>query len=745
MLALLGSGSGRGLTRDKLVGLLWPDQPQEAARHSLSDVVYRARKLVGEKSVRSEAEFLSLDRAVVRSDVLEFSEAIAQGDLSRAIELYRGPFLDGFHLPGAPREFEVWLDHERSRLASEYEKAVEALAESAEADSDPVRAAEMWRRLMRQDPTNSRVALRLMRTLAGAGDVGNAISFAEEHERFLREELDLDLPAPVREYVGALREGTAPESSAVTPSTARSAVARGSAGVLPSGTANAPRPIGAGVGARRSRRGWRLAVPLILLLALAYAGLGVLRRSSLAGGAIPEIRSIAVLPLHDLSDSGGEPYLADGLTAELIGELGQLNALEKVISRRTAMQYHDDDRSLSEIASELEVDAILEGTVFRAAEEVRITLQLVHGPTDRVVWSRAYEGRESDLIPLQKRVSRDVADGVQLTLTPEEAEQLVRAGPATDPQAYEAYLKGKYHVFRWGDADALAARGHYERAIELDPEYAAAHAAIAELCIMALPINIDTSWTLDDCEAMARRALVIDPELAEAHAVLGLIHNTRWDWPAAEAEYRRAIELNSNAVEPRIWYALFLSQMLRLDEAVAEGLRAEELDPLNGFAKSITAGALMNAHRYDEALQKLDEALGLDPDHGGAYIYVAAIRNLQGRPEEALEAARRAARRTGADAGQILVLQAWSHALLGDGERALQVMDQALELRGPIATASGYAIVLQVLGRVDEALEMLEMAYQARAPWLPNVTSYPHYDALREHPRFRAIRQGMGL
>ncbi len=749
LLALLGSGGGRGLTRDKLIGLLWPDQPDATARHSLADTVYHLRKALGDGAVPSEGELLRLDPAIVSGDVPEFDDAIVREDPSRAIELYRGPFLDGFHLPGGPHEFETWVDSERARLGLEYEKALETVAESSETEGDLVRAVVAWRRLMRHDPANSRIALRLMCALAGAGDAANAIQFAGEHERYLRRELDLDLPDAVRELIEQLRN-----ESAAGASNSGAAVAPGSGGVSPdapggpeAGPSGADRLVTSGpaMDASRARAiGLSIAIPVgLLLLLLVYAGLE--RRVTERGAAdMPEIRSLAVLPLQDLSGDGEREYLADGLTVLLIGELGRLSALT-VISQTTAMQYRDPDRPLPEIARELDVDALLEGSVLDSGEEMRITLQLVHGPTDRVLWSEAYEGGLTAMIPLQRRVSRDVAEGVQLTLSPAEQERLVKAAYVPDPHAYEAYLQGKYHLYRWGFEDARTLIGHHEQAISIDPAYAAPHAALAEICVLLMPLNVKSWWTADDCEAMAQRAIALEPDLPEAHAALALVHNVRWNWVEAEYEFQRAIELNPSAAMPRIWYALFLSQMMRLDEAVAEGLKAEELDPRNIFAKSITAGALMNDHRYDEGLAKVDEALELDPGDGAAYIYQSAIYNLKGMPEAGLAAARRAGLRVGEEAGQVLALKAWSHALMGEDERALEIMARSEVLWGVERSTSGWALVYLSLGREEDALDMLEAGYRTRAAWLPNVTSYPHYDPLRDQPRFQAIRRGMGL
>jgi len=205
ILALLGAGGTAGLSRDKLIGLLWPDRPGPDARHSLSDVVYRLRRDLGEVVLTSDGEMLRLDRAVVSVDVDEFDVAIARGDFPAATDLYRGPFLDGFHLAGSCREFEGWVDHQRARFGLEYERILESLAERSEADGHDILAIESWRQLSRNDPANSRVVLRLMRALARAGDSANAVQLAREHELYLRAELDLEPPTEVRELADRLR------------------------------------------------------------------------------------------------------------------------------------------------------------------------------------------------------------------------------------------------------------------------------------------------------------------------------------------------------------------------------------------------------------------------------------------------------------------------------------------------------------------------------------------------------------
>lgn len=754
LLALLGTSASGRMSRDKIVGLLWPDQSEKAARHSLADIVYRLRKSLGDDAVASAGEAVSLSRTIVRVDAHEFALAINEDDLSAAVGLYGGPFLDGFHLRGASHQFESWVDYERSRLALEYEKALETLAGRAEDAGDLVCAAESWRRFTQHDPANSRVVVRLMRALAGSGDAANAVQLAAEHERYLSDELGLDLPTEVTDLRDALRTEPAETVAAFGfPEPVATRNARADARHRASRPASAPSDLSRSADETGRAPGRRLAglrSPIGVLLAslaallVAYAAVNLLGFRG-SGADMPQITWIAVLPLNNTSADPNDEFFVDGLTEALISELGRISSLN-VISRQTAMHYKGAAKPLPEIARELDVDALLEGSMLRIGDDVRITLQLVHGSSDRQLWTDEYVDAFHDVIPLQRRVSRSVAEGIQLRLSPSEVQRLEKVAYTPDPRAYAAYLKGRHHFNRWGIRDAQPAREHYEEAIALDSAFADAHAALAELCVMLPPLNAASlSWTIDDCLAIAERALELDPENSDAHAALGLARNGQWDWLGAEESFRRAIALNPNSVTAHVWYSVFLSQMMRLDKAVTAARRAEQLDPLNLLTKALLVGALMNGHQYEEGLAKIDETVRLDPDYGAAYVYQGTIHNLLGEPQAALVSARKAENRIDEDSGQVLTLKAWAHALIGDEQTALGFLARMQEVHGQASFPVFQATVYLALGREEEALDILEEGFRERLPWLPHSTSYPHLDAIRDHPRFQALRQGMGL
>jgi len=454
LLALLGSGGNRGLTRDKLTGLLWPDQPDATARHSLADTVYHLRKALGESAIRSEGELIRLAPAVVSADVPEFDAAIARDDPGTAIELYRGPFLDGFHLPGAPREFETWVDRERARLGLDYEKALEAVAETAESEADLVRAVDAWRRLMRHDPANSRVALRLMNTLAAAGDVANAIQFAGEHERYLREELDLEAPDALRELVRCLRREAAAGTSG-----ADTAARQSTGGIAPGGAATVPERGGesklepvvppatatATLDAHRARLfGWRVAIPTALML-MALIAVGILGTQWFAGRGSsdgPEVvqQLVAVLPFENRTGEPSLDALAEQVAERITTRLQQEAAGEVVppsVVRSSVSGAPGEDPARS-VAAATGAGLVITGFITGTADSIVLAVRFRDAATDRQIGSLDLPAATAELpdSALRVLVSR-VSGGLLLAFSGEEAGSAFREFPLVE--AYRLY------------------------------------------------------------------------------------------------------------------------------------------------------------------------------------------------------------------------------------------------------------------------------------------------------------------
>ena len=464
------------------------------------------------------------------------------------------------------------------------------------------------------------------------------------------------------------------------------------------------------------------------------------------GAATPQIASLVVLPFDNLSADPEQEYFVDGMHEAVIGELARIGALNKVISRTSAMQYKERaGKSLPEIARELNVDAVLEGSVLRAGDRVRITLQLIEGREDRHLWAESYERDLGDVLALQSEVARAVARGIEVALSPAERERIelaVQPGSARrpDPEAYDAYLKGRYHFARPGEEGFKPAIRYYEEAIAKDPTFARAYAALAQALFVPAVFEPERGGLA------ARTALDLDPALPEAHAAVGRARMVEWDWTGSEAAFQRAIELNPNSSVAHQWYVELLRRTMRLDEALSEARRAAELDPLSLLARTMVGWVLMDQRRYDEALEVYDEVLELEPEYEIAIFGQGHVYGLQGRGEDVISAARRAkATRVGA-----IPDYAWTgllgvgYALSGQRERAEEILGELEASYAPIAPGL-IAYLHHILGDDDKALDWLEKGYEVRSPAIPLYISGPQFDDLRAHPRFRKLHAKMGL
>jgi TolB-like protein/Flp pilus assembly protein TadD len=352
-------------------------------------------------------------------------------------------------------------------------------------------------------------------------------------------------------------------------------------------------------------------------------------RDRFSGGATAHpIQSVAVLPLQNLSGDPEQEYFADGMTEALIADLAKIGAL-KVISRTSAMRYKGSDKPLPEIAGELGVDAVVEGSVLRADDEVRITAQLMHAATDEHLWAESYQRELRDILALQSEVAGAVAQAIQVAITPEEQVRLASTR-SVDPEAHEAYLKGRHYSYRGPDSRAV---GFFEQAVELDPNYASAHAALASIYAFGLPAH----EFMPKARATAIRALELDETSAEAQTTLAVVKFFYdWDWSGAVKDFRRASELDPNSSIAHHRYAHYLWAMEQFDEATEQLERAQELDPLSLFIKVDLARTHYFSEEYDQAIEKYQEILDLDPDFYYARLFLGITYEQVGKYEEAM-------------------------------------------------------------------------------------------------------------
>jgi eukaryotic-like serine/threonine-protein kinase len=447
-------------------------------------------------------------------------------------------------------------------------------------------------------------------------------------------------------------------------------------------------------------------------------------------------RSLAVLPLHNFSRDPEQEFFADAMTDALISNLARIGAL-KIISRTSVMRYKGSDKPLPEIARELGVDMVMEGTVVHGGSRVRISTQLIEAATDRHLWSESYERDMSDILTLQREVARAVADEIKVQVSPRERAELRSVGPV-NPQAHDAFLKG-WHLLHSGSASQfLKARQFLEAARETDPNYAPIYSSLT-FCygFLAAQAIIPVSEGRAMSREAAERAIALDPESAEAHLALAYVYvNYDWDWPAAERAYRRAIELRPGWSDNHHLYARLLMTLGRMEEALGEILRAQELDPLSPLIANSAAVILRSMGRFEEALEQCRRAFDLDPHFLATLSVVGGVYREMGRHEEAVEAFGRAVELTGGNPGFIANL-CQALAAAGRMDEARAQLKLLLERTDPPPVQSRhFAVAYAGIGEYETALDWLEKAFEEGSEVFLSARVDPTWAPIHSHPRF---------
>jgi TolB-like protein/DNA-binding winged helix-turn-helix (wHTH) protein/Flp pilus assembly protein TadD len=482
-----------------------------------------------------------------------------------------------------------------------------------------------------------------------------------------------------------------------------------------------------------------LLVLLVLTISLASWKLHSGNRPS------PSIRSLAVLPLESLSNDPSQDYFADGMTDELISALGQISAL-RVISRTSVMTYKHARKPLPQIARELNVDAVVEGTVLRSGERVRITAQLIEASADKHLWSQSYEGELRDALTLQNKVAGAIADQIRISLNPQERAALTDAR-VVNPEAYESYLKGRYFWNKRTAEGLKAALAYFNQAIEEDPKYAPAHSGLADTYALLADWEYGVMTpreALPKAKAAAIKALELDATLGEAHNSLAFCLDVfDWDLAGAEREFRRAIELNPNYATAHQWYASHLIVLGRNDEAIAEMRRAESLDPLSLIISADLADFLVIAHAYDESIRESRKTIELDPNFALAHNQLGQAFLQKRMHEEAVAELQKGVQLSG---GSPTIMANLARAYVASDKKseAIKLLNELKERSNPGAShASEIAMIHVALGETDQAMNWLEKGYDER--FNPSVLFRPGFDPLRSNPRFRELLRRIGL
>jgi serine/threonine-protein kinase len=522
-----------------------------------------------------------------------------------------------------------------------------------------------------------------------------------------------------------------------------------SAGVSPAVGAVYDRRGDPALAERHYSAGWRAAAIAgagLALLAALLVGLNVggWRDRVLGRASALRIESLAVLPLENLMGDPAQEYFVDGMTEALIADLGQIEAL-RVISRTSVMQYKGVKKPLPKIARELNVDAVIEGSVLRSGDRVRITAQLIQATTDRHLWAQSYQRDLHDILALQSDVAGAIANEIKIKLTPQEQARLAR-GRSVNPEAYRLYLQGRYYFSRRTLPAFDKSIQLFQQVLEKDPDTALAYAGLAESYgILPFYGGASAKEAFPKAKAAALKALELDDSLAEAHAALGFVlFYWDWNWSAAESELKRAIELNPGYVVGHHWYAEYLGAMGRHEQAIAQVRRAQELDPLSPLMLVIGGQVCRYARRYDEGMEQCRKAIELDSNYALAHVGLGRAYLGKEMYEEATAEFEKAARLDGSE--HSLLWLAFASAATGRRGEALKILDRAREQskRGEISPLR-LAYFYIGLGENQRALDWLEKAYEERDPYMSFLKVEPPLDPLRSDPRFQDLLRRMNF
>ena len=494
------------------------------------------------------------------------------------------------------------------------------------------------------------------------------------------------------------------------------------------------------------RRPWLLGTNAMIALAVVVLALdlGGLRGRLLGTGEAGGIDSLAVLPLENLSGDPGQEYLAAGMHDALITNLGQVAGLKRVIARGSVMRFKGTTAPPKEIARELNVSGLITGSVLRSGDRVRVTAQLIDPASQAQVWAHSYEASLRDVLSLENDIVAAITREIKVQLTPQEKTRLATTRPV-NPEAYEAYLKGRFHYYKLSREELDVAESYFRLALDHNPECALAYTGLAAVWLARTDAGFMTPGeALPKAKAAALKALELDDSLAEAHVIQANLNVMDWDWPAADREFKRAIELNPGSAEARFMYSDYLITMGRTDEWRAEIARTLQLDPLNFFWRCFYGWHLVYGGQYDEAIAQLNQALGEEPDSSSVHLGLWGAYFKKGMGREALAEAKKffAVLHDGE------VVNALDEGWARGGYRgAMRLAGEKLAARSEREHVSAVRVarVFAHAGENGRALDFLEKAYERYETPLYHIVVGREWDALRPDPRFQALLRHMNL
>jgi adenylate cyclase len=742
LLAVLAASGERGRSRDQLLLLFWPDATQSRARHSLEQLLYAMRTALA-PDVFVGVNPIRLNPALVSSDVADFEAAVASGDVEAAASIYGGRFLDGFYLSESP-EFEQWVDGERARLERNYVAAMESMASAAERAHDHEAAVRWRQRLADVDQLSSQHAAGLMRAFMATGDYPSALRAAERHQAAV----SMELNAPVAPAVAALVSEARARANQEAPAAENIAPTHARPITLDQHPLPGDEPARLGV-AHEDRAPVRsqprlhpgiAALGAMAVLVLVATVVLLRSRDAVVHPAQPDDRSLAVLPLANLSADPRDVHLADGLTEELMGVLARIEHL-RVIARSAALAFSGASGDVRRLADSLRVSHLLEGGVQKADSRIRVQLRLIQASDGATLWAQTYDRDVKDIFAVQSDIASSVARELNLRLG-RSALARVRRGPTGNVAAYEFYLRGNDPVLLRNDSTVALALEYFSRAVALDSGYAAAYAGLARMHYRISGTAYATMTPREHraaAERAATKALALNDSLAEVHATLGLLHRIRYQTEAAERELRRAIDLDPGVARYREWLVQLYAATERPEDALREARLAVGLDPLSPTARAELAHALLANDRCEEALIVLDSLAQLRPPLLRAGGLAAECHARLNQWPQAVAAAR-----TGAERASSAGVATLAYMLARSGNRTEAQQMQADLLERWHRTGTGayeVAVVYAGLGDLNQAFLWLNRSMDEGALW--SFGEAP--EEMRRDPRFDSIRRRMGI
>ncbi|HKN64903.1 MAG TPA: tetratricopeptide repeat protein [Gemmatimonadaceae bacterium] len=754
VLAMIAA-SETGVSRERLADYLWPDADPTRGRHSLDDALSGLRRELRSEDLFIGVATLRLNHDAVGCDVADQAAAIATGDNERAATFYVGPFLDGFHISAAP-DFERWAEAERGRRSRAQARLLERLATDASARNEAAVAARWWQARVALDPLDTLATIGLLRALATAGNPAEAVRLARVHEALLRNELDAN-PGPEWETaIDGLRAELARPRSAAAKATAplpitTADVAATSQPAILSDANRMPPPPAQGVGQVVQRRLLARSQVVTAVGALAVLASFVMWTQTRARQRSPETTparasvrrgSVAVLPFANTSGDTTDEHFSDGLTDELIGTLSKVPGL-KVTGHTSAFALKDRYLTVRTIGDTLGVATVLEGSVRRAGDRLKIAVQLVSVDDNGVMWSEAYDRNLRDVFAVQEEIARAIASA----LSPTFRDRTTPIAPiqARDLATYELYLEGRYFLARRTADDLHRAAGYFERAIARDAAYAQAYAGLADAhMLLVLLAEGAPREDVPLARMAAATAIRLDSTLAEAHATLGNIHEAfDWDAAGADRESALAIALDPSYATARLYRGINLVNRGRFEEAIVELTQARMLDPLSAPVRMQLGRAYVAAHRTNDAIAVLRAAIELNPQFAAAHAQLGEAYLQRGHASEALAAFRRAVALSGARDSANL---AYALAMTGDAAaaklllRALLAVPQRSYLP-PVPVAKAYV----ALNDADAAFGWLKRGRDEHASQMRTIRVTPGFDRLHSDPRWEPLLRQIGL